>query len=115
MTYFYKSFVYALRGLKTVWNEERNFRIEILIAIFVALFAYFNRFSLIETTLLVVAIVMVIAGEIVNTTVEDLCNKIEPSHDVAIGKIKDMMAGFVLVNSIGASLVGLLVFLNHFF
>ncbi|MEI6479125.1 MAG: diacylglycerol kinase [bacterium] len=49
-----------------------------------------------------------------NTAIEDLCNKVEPEHDPAIGKIKDTMAAFVFVSSIGVSILGILIFAHHF-
>lgn len=110
MTKWIKSFKWALHGLKTVWKEERNFRIEIGIAIIVLLVAFFDATSKTEWALLWIAIAMVLGSEILNTAVEDICNKIEPKHDAVIGKIKDTMAAFVLVSCIGAIFIGFIVF-----
>ena len=57
---------------------------------------------------------MVLSAEILNTAVEDLCNKIEPNQDNAIGKIKDVVAAFVLVAVIGAIFLVVMTFANHF-
>jgi diacylglycerol kinase (ATP) len=51
----------------------------------------------------------------INTAIEDLCDKIQPDQDPAIGKIKDMSSGSVLVASLGALLVGVVVVLYHYF
>lgn len=110
----FNSFLYAIRGLKTVWKEEQNFRIEVVIAVLVLFSIFYFNFTFVESVFCLIAILFVICGEIVNTVVEDICNKIEPNQNPIIGKIKDMMAGFVLVSSIGALLVGILVFYNHF-
>jgi len=97
-----------------VWKEEINFRIETLVAFFVLLFAWYFDFSFAENVAVLVAIFLVLSGEIINTAIEDLCNKIEPNTDMAIAKIKDVMAGFVLLSSLGASILGVFVLVNHF-
>lgn len=109
------SFKYAINGLQTVWKEEQNFRIEIVVALLVLIFAIYFNFSFPEIVLCIIAILFVICGEIVNTAIEDLCDKIGPNQDETIGKIKDIMAGFVLVSSLGAVVIGVLVFYSHFF
>lgn len=110
----FNSFGFAWNGLKTVWREERNFRIETVFAILVLFLVFYFKFSFIESSLCVVAIIMVLSAEILNTAVEDLCNKVEPNHDPIIGKIKDIMGGFVLVSVIGACIIAVLVSYHHF-
>ncbi len=109
-----KSFVYAINGLKTVWKEERNFRLEAAAALLVAVLAYYFNFSYIESALVILAIILVLGAEIINTAVEDLCNKIEPNEDSAIGKIKDTMAAFTLVFALGAVILAVFAVLLHF-
>lgn len=111
---FLVSFSNALNGLRAVFREEGNFKIETVIGVAVLVLAYYYNFSLMEWLFCIVAIALVLMSEIVNTAIEDLSTKVEPNHDPTIGKIKDMMAGFVLVSSIGALLTGVLVFWNHF-
>lgn len=115
LTKIYHSFSFAWNGLKTTWREEHNFRVEILIAVVVVFFIIFFDFSLIESLFCILAIVIVLCAEIVNTAVEDLCNRVEPQHDTIIAKIKDTMAAFVLVSSFGAAVIGFLVFYTHFY
>lgn len=105
-----KSFRWAVNGLKTVWREERNFRIEVVIACIVVSYGCLKDLSAYSWALLCVAITLVLTAEIVNTAVEDICNKIEPKQDSTIGKIKDIMAGFVLLASICATLLGMIIF-----
>lgn len=107
-----KSFGWAKNGIRTVMKEERNFRIQIIIAVLVVLAAIIKGINGIDWALLIIAIAMVLGAEILNTAVEDTCNKIEPNTDPTIGKIKDIMAGFVLVSSVAATLIGLIVFLG---
>jgi diacylglycerol kinase len=114
LTKIYHSFLFAWNGFQTTWREEQNFRVELLIGIIVVFFILFFKFSFIESAFSIIAITIVLTAEIINTAVEDLCNKVEPQHDSIIGKIKDTMAGFVFVACFGAFIIGLLVFYNHF-
>lgn len=109
-----QSFRYALRGLKTVWQEERNFKIETGAGIVAIAVATTLRFSALEWALVVISIILVITGEIINTVIEDTMNKIEPAYDPVVGRIKDMMAGYVLLTSCGAVLLGILALIIHF-
>lgn len=109
------SFANAFHGISIVWKEERNFRIEIFAAVLVSFAILYFHFSWIESALCIIAIGLVLCAEIVNTVIEDVCNKIEPNRDEKIGKIKDMMAGFVLVSVVVALLLGSLAFYHHFF
>jgi diacylglycerol kinase len=115
LTKIYHSFLFAKNGLLTTWREEHNFRIEILVGFVVVFFIIFFDFTFVESALCILAITIVLIAEILNTAVEDLCNKVEPQHDPIIGKIKDTMAAFVLVSCLGAGVIGLLVFYHHFF
>ncbi|MEN9649426.1 MAG: hypothetical protein RL094_393 [Candidatus Parcubacteria bacterium] len=109
-----RSFQHALRGFATVAREEHNFKIHILAALVVILCSVYFDFSFVESSLLILAIVMVLGAEIVNTAIEDLCNKVEPAHDPIIGKIKDTLAAFVLVTAVAAVIIGIMVFTHHF-
>lgn len=110
----WQSFLHALNGLKTVWKEEKNFRIEIVIAVIVALLAYYFNFSFVEASFVIIAIIVVLLAEITNTVIEDLSDKIDPSYNPTMAKIKDTAAAIVLVSVIGAIILGVLSFAHHF-
>jgi diacylglycerol kinase len=113
MKRFFMSFLDALRGLRVVFNEEPNFRVIIVGAIAALGAAWYFHFSTTEALFILVAIALVVGGEIINTIVEDLCNKVEPAYDPVIGKIKDMAAGFVLVSALCAFLIGAIMISTH--
>lgn len=102
-----------MSGVRTVWREEINFRIEIVVALSVVAGGMYLSFSKLEWAFIIVCISAVLSAEILNTAVEDLCNKVEPNTDSTIGKIKDIMAGFVLIVSATSAIIGVMVFSNH--
>lgn len=111
---FTQSFICAFRGLKYTWQEERNFRIQIIAALFLVIIIFLFDFSYFEASLLIFAATLVLASEVLNTVLEKTLDKIESNQSQEIGKIKDIMAGIVLLSSIGATIIGVLVFLHHF-
>ncbi|MFA6463507.1 MAG: diacylglycerol kinase family protein [Candidatus Paceibacterota bacterium] len=115
ITKSYRSVGYATNGLKIVWNEEHNFRIAVFCSLFVLFFAFYFNFSFEEFVFCIIAITLVLSSEIINTAIEDLCNKVEPDQHPLIKKIKDTSATFVFISSFGALMMGILVFIHHFF
>lgn len=109
-----KSFDWATNGICTTWCEEANFRIEIAAALIVTGLGIYLGFSQLEWVIIIGCIGLVLSAEMVNTAVEDLCDRIESSHDPIIGKVKDIMSGFVLVTSLTSFIIGLIVFSNYF-
>lgn len=99
----------------TVWREEFNFKIDSLVAILVFCSFFYIDFSYLEVAILIFLVGFVLAAEIANTAIEDLCNKVEPHHDQMIGKIKDTMGAFVLVSAITSVAVGAIIYARHIF
>lgn len=53
---------------------------------------------------------LVWAAEALNTAIEKLADRVNPEHDPAIGKVKDLAAGGVLLASLAALVVGVIIF-----
>ena len=114
MQRFSRSLRHALRGLAHVWKGELNFRIQLFCAVFVIAIMVWYGFTYIEVAFVLLAMIMVLAGEVFNTLLEDILDVIEPGHHTTVGKLKDMMAGVVLVLAGGALTIGIIVALHHF-
>ena len=114
MKRFIESFQYALSGLRYVWREERNFRIQVIIAILVIFGLFLLDITPEMIGLVIIAIALVLTAETINTAFEDTLNKIEPQKDPTIGRIKDIAAGVVVLCVIGAVAIGILVFISYF-
>lgn len=108
-------FHHALRGLRSVWKEERNFRIQMVSALLILLVGWAMSFTVAEFFAVCMMICLVLGAEILNTIVEDAFDLLHPSNHATVGKIKDMAAGLVLVQSIGAFAVGTVILLRHVF
>jgi diacylglycerol kinase len=105
-----KSFFYALRGIGYALKQEPNFRAECIIAVIVVVFMFVLPLSVNERVFLVVAIFLVLVMELINTALERTMDILKPRVHPYVQTVKDVMAGAVLITTIGAAAIGLFVF-----
>lgn len=110
---FTRSLRHALQGFAYAWREERNFKIQIVLAVVACAVMAFVGFTAIEVSLVVLAIAAVLGAEMINTFMEDLLDVLQPHRDPRVAKVKDLLAGIVLLMSLSAAAVVALVVLHH--
>ncbi|MEN8251960.1 MAG: diacylglycerol kinase [Patescibacteria group bacterium] len=104
------SFKAALRGIVFTFKNERNFRIEIYIAFFVILALILLEADINQITIVVTMIFLIFMIELMNTAIEKVVDIMKPRKHPYARVIKDVSAATVLILSIGASIVGAMVF-----
>lgn len=110
MKKFLKGFAYAAAGIIHGFTE-RNFRVHVCAVCFVSWFALrFYELSRGEWAALLLTFAAVISAELVNTSIERLCDKVSPEKDEHIKHSKDCAAGAVLVSAIFAVIIGVTLF-----
>ena len=106
-----KSFTYAFDGLKYAFKYEQNILVHTLATILVIIAGIFLKISLTEWLVLALIIGLVIATELINTSIEatiDLITKdVHPLAKIA----KDTAAAAVLVFGLTAIVIGFIIFL----
>lgn len=112
---FIRSLKFAWKGITKLARQEQSFRILLLAAAvaFALIFIFDLKPS--ETALILVVTTSVLVLELLNSAVERLVDLFKPRIHQYAEEIKDLMAGAVLVGSLGALLVGVLVFWPHVF
>lgn len=110
MKRFLKSVGYAFNGIGLMLKEP-NFRIHLVAAMLVINLSIWLGLSVTEWIIIIGCIASVLAAEIFNTAVEQLCNMTEPNVHPTIKKIKDASAAAVLILAIAAAVCGTLVLL----
>lgn len=108
-----RGFTFALSGLALAWREEANFRIEVVCALLALALSAALGLSPSEFAIIILTIAVVLTAEALNTALEELCDKFQPTHDPHIKKIKDLAAAAVLLASFGALIVGAFIFIPH--
>lgn len=109
-----QSLWFAIRGLQTVFRQERNFQIQTFAAVVVALLMFLFPLTSLERIFLVLVMCLVLLLELTNTALEYTLDIFHPRVHPTVGMVKDIMAGAVLVGAITAFIVGVLIFLPHF-
>ena len=109
-----RSFGYALSGLSFALRNEPNMRIHAAASVLVMVLGLSLGLDPADWRWLIVAMILVISAEVLNTAVEQCCNAVSQSFHPAIKAAKDVAAGAVLVSAIGAGLIGISVFAPHF-
>ncbi len=108
---FITSFKHSLDGLKYAYKYEQSMIIHLIVVILVVVFGVWLKISLMEWLLCFILIGLVLATELVNTSLEavvDLtCPKIHPLAKIA----KDTASAAVFVFSLIAFISGLIIFL----
>ena len=99
----YKNFLNSLNGLKVAFKEN-SFRLEILLGLFLVPYILISNNELILKIILSILYLLLLAFEIMNTSIEKLCDKITKDLDDDIKKIKDLSSA-----SVFAVLITLLV------
>ena len=112
-TWLVQKMTYPLLGLKLVWREEISFKIQVACALVAGILGLYLRIPPLEFAVVILAISCVLAAEAFNTALEEFCDKFQPDHDPHIARIKDLSASAVLLVSIGAFVVGLIIFLPY--
>lgn len=105
-----RSFGFALAGLAYLLRTQRNARIEAAIGLVAATAGIVLGLSAVEWAILTLTICLVLILEGLNTSIELAIDLASPRLHPMARAAKDLAAAMVLVASIGAIIVGLMLF-----
>ncbi len=98
----------AFAGIRFAWDAERNFRIEVVLGLVTLVAFAVIRPAAPWWALIALCIALVLVVELANSAMETLADHLHPEIHPVVGKVKDMLAGMVLVMCIGAAIVALI-------
>ncbi|NLT73378.1 MAG: diacylglycerol kinase family protein [Chloroflexi bacterium] len=104
-----ESFRHAFDGIRYVVLSERNARIHVAAACAVIILSLWLRLAWLQWALILIAIGLVFAGEMLNTVVELTIDLVMPEQHELAKDAKDVAAGAILIFSLTAAGIGLLV------
>ena len=108
---FFESAKFGFHGIYQVFVREQNLRIQAVIGTLVVCAMLFLSIPLYQMAILILAIMLVMTLEMINTCLELFSDRVHPEYNEAIRISKDVAAGAVLFASIGACIVGILIFI----
>lgn len=106
----FKSFNHAIDGIHYALRSDQNLVIHFFSAFVIILLSILFRISAYEMAILGVTILVVISTEMLNSSVEKMVDLITKEHRTEAKIAKDVSAGMVLLTSIGALIIGVLIF-----
>jgi len=115
MLQFFKSFGFALKGIKAALREQRNLKVQLFLALITIGAGFYFGITSIEWIMVLLTIGLVVGLEMINTPIESLVDMVTLERKPQAGKIKDIAAGAVLVASLIAVIVGVIVFRKYCF
>ena len=107
----FRSFSNAFIGLFFTLKSQVNFKIQLTAGALAIILGVILKISLIEWCLIIFSVGLVLGMEVLNTSVEILCDKIEEEYNESIKKVKDTAAAAVLIFSISALIIGGIIFI----
>lgn len=109
--HFGESLQHAGRGFFVAVMLEANVRRQLALLLVVLVAAWWVRLAMVEVVIVLALAVMVIATELMNSSLEALADAVHPDFSEHIQRAKDMSAAAVLLVSFFALLVGVIIFL----
>lgn len=106
----HNKFKVAFNGIKVVFFEESSFRYQTIILVLTILLGLLVGLSKFEWLAIAFAAIIVFTFEIMNTAIENVVDLISPKYNALAGKVKDISAAAVLVSTIGALIIGAIIF-----
>lgn len=105
-----KSFKVSAEGILYAFLNESHMRFHLVAAVYVLVFANFYEMTAVKWAVLIIAVCLVMAAETFNTAIETLCDYCTMERNPMIKAVKDASSGAVLLVSIGAAVVGFIMF-----
>lgn len=113
MTGFFRSFKYALTGLRLAVEVDRNIKIHIIVGLLVFILSIFLGISRVEFIFILFSIFFVLITEMMNTAIEEMTNLILREHSREARIAKDIAAAAVLLAAVFALVTGIIIFVPY--
>lgn len=102
----------AFVGIRYAWANEDNIRRHAAIALVTILVFLWLQPAWLWWGLIVLCIGLILAAELLNSAIEVLIDHMHPEIHPAIGQVKDVLAGMVLILSLTAGVIGVLAIVD---
>ncbi|OGM14102.1 hypothetical protein A3D84_03275 [Candidatus Woesebacteria bacterium RIFCSPHIGHO2_02_FULL_42_20] len=105
------SFEFAMNGIRDAFANEPNFRFHTVAAFMALVVAILLAFTPLEFVILLLTIIFVLILELFNTSMEKITDLVSPEIHPKAKVAKDVSAAAVFLGSVGAVLIGLVLYL----
>ncbi|MFH1547097.1 MAG: diacylglycerol kinase family protein [bacterium] len=106
---YWESQKFATSGLRLIFKNERNFRIQLIVAIAVVFLGFIFDIGHQDWIALFLLITLVLITESFNSVIEAVCDTISKEYRINIRYAKDVSAGAVFITAIVSAISGILI------
>jgi len=106
-----KSFQYAWDGIRFCFGVEKTLTIMLFISIISIIGGFYFKITNTEWLFILILIAGVFSLELFNTAIERFLDLFYPGKNETVKNIKDLIAGGVAIVSIGAGIIGGIIFI----
>ena len=103
----------AFAGIRWAIRTQPNFRVHLTLSALALIGGWLFGVTSIEMLILVFTIVLGLSAEMVNTAIEAMTDLITREWRAEAKIAKDVSAGMMLINALGALIVAAVIFLPH--
>jgi undecaprenol kinase/diacylglycerol kinase (ATP) len=104
---------FANEGILYFFKNERNGRIQAVIAVLVILLGFVAQLKAMEWCIVLGCVALTIGLEMMNTALERVCLMLSRDYHPVVKIIKDVSAAAVWWTSIFSAVIGLIIFVLH--
>jgi len=109
-----ESFKNAWWGLKTIFTEGRNIKIQCCIGLIAVLLCIFLPVTQLEWIVILLCCMVVLSLECMNSALEQVVDLASPKFHMLAKRAKDFAAGAVLLASLFSVIIGGMIFIPYF-
>ena len=109
-----RKFQDAFQGLRQSIQQQSSYRVHFTFAFLVVFAGLLLNLDSVRWSLLILCIVVVLAGEMLNTSIETLAKAITEEYNEQVARALNIASGAILVLSLGAAAIGIVVFIEAF-
>jgi len=115
VTRIVSALLYSIEGLRSAWNYEASFRLEIILASILTPLAFAIGRSLTQIATLLIVIYIVLIVELMNSAVESAVDRIGNEYHKLSRRAKDMGSAAVFLSLMLCFAVWVLVIWQNYF
>lgn len=106
-------FQVAFNGLIEGLLTDFSIQLQFIFAFFAIIIAFIFNFTYIEWSIWLICISMVITLEYLNSSFENVIDRLDPSFHVLTKKAKDLGAAAVLISALFSLVIGIIFIFQH--